>query len=124
MDTLGELDRLYDLAEIALVGKSWAGHHKGGGHNPLEPAAKGKPVLFGPLTHNYRWMTKALQEVGGGLMVPDQTALTAALEDLLDNPDKARDMGRRAADFVRLHQGGVRKTMDLLQPFLERARSR
>ena len=124
LDTLGELDRLYDLAEIALVGKSWAGHHKGGGHNPLEPAAKGKPVLFGPLTHNYRWMTKALQEAGGGLMVPDQAALTAALEDLLDNPDKARDMGRRAADFVRLHQGGVRKTMDLLQPFLERARSR
>jgi len=69
-------------------------------------------------------MTKALQEVGGGLMVPDQAALTAALEDLLDNPDKARDMGRRAADFVRLHQGGVRKTMDLLQPFLERARNR
>ncbi|MDR2935254.1 MAG: hypothetical protein LBV70_05180 [Candidatus Adiutrix sp.] len=122
LDTLGELDRLYDLAEIALVGKSWAGLHKGGGHNPLEPAAKGKPVLFGPLTHNYRWMTRALQEVGGGLMVPDQAALTAALEDLLDNPDKARDMGRRAADFVRIHQGGVRKTLDLLQPFLEKAR--
>jgi 3-deoxy-D-manno-octulosonic-acid transferase len=68
-------------------------------------------------------MTKALLEAGGGLMAPDQEALTAALEDLLDNPDKARNMGRRAADFVRAHQGGVKKTMDLLQPFLERARS-
>jgi 3-deoxy-D-manno-octulosonic-acid transferase len=124
LDTLGELDHFYDLAEIALVGKSWAGLHKGGGHNPLEPAAKGKPVIFGPLTHNYRWMTKALLETGGGLMAPNQEALTAAMEDLLDNPDKARDMGRRAADFVRSHQGGVRKTMDLLQPFLERARHR
>jgi 3-deoxy-D-manno-octulosonic-acid transferase len=123
LDTLGELDRFYDLAEIALVGKSWAGLHKGGGHNPLEPAAKGKPVIFGPLTHNYRWMTKALLDAGGGLMVPDQDALTTALEDLLDNPDNARDMGRRAANFVRVHQGGVRKTMDLLKPFLERARN-
>ncbi|MDR2724784.1 MAG: hypothetical protein LBC90_01695 [Candidatus Adiutrix sp.] len=124
LDTLGELDRFYDLAEIALVGKSWAGLHKGGGHNPLEPAAKGKPVIFGPLTHNYRWMTKALLEAGGAIMAPDREALTAALEDLLDNPDQARDMGRRAADFVRRHQGGVKKTMDLLRPFLERARSR
>ena len=124
LDTLGELDRFYDLAEIALVGKSWPGLHKGGGHNPLEPAAKGKPVIFGPLTHNYRWMTKALLETGGALMAPDQEALTAALEDLLDNPDQAREMGRRAARFVRTHQGGVRKTMDLLKPFLERARRR
>ena len=120
LDTLGELDRLYGLAEIALVGKSWVGG--GGGHNPLEPAAKGLPVLFGPLAHNYRWMTKVLLEAGGGLMVPDQGALLAALENLLDNPDQAREMGRRAANFVRTHQGGARKTMDLLQPFLERAR--
>jgi 3-deoxy-D-manno-octulosonic-acid transferase len=41
LDTLGELDSFYDLAEIALVCKSWAGRHKGGGHNPLEPASKG-----------------------------------------------------------------------------------
>jgi 3-deoxy-D-manno-octulosonic-acid transferase len=68
-------------------------------------------------------MTKALLEAGGGLMAPDQNALTAALEDLLDDPDKARDMGRRAVNFVRTHQGGVSKTMDLLKPFLERARS-
>ena len=93
LDTLGELERFYDLAEIALVGKSWAARHKGGGHNPLEPAAKGKPVLFGPLTHNYRWMTKALVNSGGGLMVPDQEALLAALTELLDNPDKRREMG-------------------------------
>jgi 3-deoxy-D-manno-octulosonic-acid transferase len=67
-------------------------------------------------------MTKALLEAGGGLMAPNREALTAILEDLLDNPEKARSMGRRAADFVRVHQGGVRKTMDLLRPFLERAR--
>lgn len=121
LDTLGELDRFYDLAEIALVGKSWAGQHKGGGHNPLEPASKGKPVLFGPMTHNYRWMTKALIAAGGGRMVPDQPALAAALEELLDDPEKAREMGRRAAEFVGIHQGGTERVMELLRPFIERA---
>ncbi|MDL2260069.1 hypothetical protein LJB99_04275 [Deltaproteobacteria bacterium OttesenSCG-928-K17] len=124
LDTLGELERFYELAEIALIGKSWAARHKGGGHNPLEPAAKGKPVLFGPLTHNYRWMTKALINAGGGLMVPDQEALTAALEDILDTPGKAAEMGLKAADFVRAHQGGVEKTLNLLLPFIEEAKKR
>ncbi|MDR1045689.1 MAG: hypothetical protein LBP33_11335 [Candidatus Adiutrix sp.] len=124
LDTLGELERFYDLADIALIGKSWAGQHKGGGHNPLEPAAKGKPVLFGPLTHNYRWMTKALAAAGAGLMAPDQAALESALEEHFNNPEKARDMGRRAADFVRAHQGGAERTMELLRPFIERARER
>ncbi|UQZ88545.1 hypothetical protein C4J81_04715 [Deltaproteobacteria bacterium Smac51] len=124
LDTLGELDAFYDIADIALVGKSWAGQHKGGGHNPLEPAAKGKPVLFGPLTHNYRWMTRALLAYGGGLMVADQPALLAALEDLLDNPEKAKEMGHKAAEFVRTHQGTTGKTMEHLMPFIERAKQR
>lgn len=124
LDTCGELDRFYDLAEIALVGKSWAGHHKGGGHNPLEPASRGKPVLFGPLTHNYRWMTRALIQAGAGRLVPNRADLSAALSELLDNPEEALDMGQRAIDFVRSHQGGTQKTMDLLKPFLETAKAR
>lgn len=122
LDTLGELERFYDLAEIALVGKSWAARHKGGGHNPLEPASKGKPVLFGPLTHNYRWMIKALVNAGGGLMTPDQESLTSAMGDLMDKPEKRVEMGAKAAAFVRIHQGGTQKTLELLKPFIERAK--
>lgn len=124
LDTCGELDRFYDLAEITLVGKSWAGQHHGGGHNPLEPAAKGKPVLFGPLTHNYRWMTRALIEAGGGRMVPNQAELFTTIEELLDHPEEARDMGQRAASFVQSHQGGTQKTMELILPLLEAAKAR
>ncbi len=124
LDTLGELERFYDLADIALVGKSWPGQHKGGGHNPLEPAAKGKPVIFGPLTHNYRWMSKALIASGGALMAPDQTALLAALEELLDNPAQAEAMGRKAAAFVREHQGSAERVMALLRPHIEQAKVR
>ncbi|MDR1922138.1 MAG: 3-deoxy-D-manno-octulosonic acid transferase [Candidatus Adiutrix sp.] len=124
LDTLGELDVFYKIAEIALVGKSWAAQHKGGGHNPLEPASKGKPVLFGPLTHNYRWMTKALLNAGGGLMVAGQAELAAALDDLLEHPEKARAMGQKAREFVRANQGATAHTLELLGPFLEKARQR
>lgn len=123
LDTLGELERFYDLAEVALVGKSWAGQHKGGGHNPLEPAAKGKPVLFGPMTHNYRWMTRALEGAGGGRMVPDKETLLTALEELLNDPDKIAEMGRKAAEFVSQHQGGTKRTLDLLLPLFEKDRA-
>ncbi|MDR0882431.1 MAG: hypothetical protein LBP55_07800 [Candidatus Adiutrix sp.] len=124
LDTLGELERFYDLAEIALVGKSWPGRHKGGGHNPLEPAARGKPVIFGPQMHNYRWMAQAIIKAGGALMTADQAALAAALHDLLSNSGKARSMGRAAADFVRAHQGVTARTMELLNPIIQGVRAR
>ena len=124
LDTHGELDHFYDLATIALVGKSWAGQHKGGGHNPLEPASKGKPVIFGPLAHNYRWMTRALLESGGGYMATNQMELLSTLEELLDSPEHAQNVGHKAAEFVRSHQGGTQKTMEMLQPFLEAAKAR
>jgi 3-deoxy-D-manno-octulosonic-acid transferase len=75
------------------------------------------------MTYNYRWMTKALVEAGGGRMAADQPALLAALEELLDNPEQAREMGRRGADFVRAHQGGAARTLELLKPLLARARA-
>ncbi|MGL4208473.1 MAG: 3-deoxy-D-manno-octulosonic acid transferase [Candidatus Adiutrix sp.] len=119
LDTLGELDYFYTLAEIALVGKSWAGFHKGGGHNPLEPASKGKPVLFGPLTHNYRWVTKALLQCGGGLMVSDKKQLVTTLDNLLSNPEKARLMGEKAREFVRANQGTTAKTLEIIRPLIK-----
>ncbi len=122
LDTLGELERFYDLADIALIGKTWAGQHKGGGHNPLEPASKGKPVLFGPQTHNYRWMTRALVAAGGALEVADGEALQSALASLLDNPAKIEAMGQSAINFVKEHQGGTARTIELLKPFLDQAR--
>ncbi len=118
LDTLGELERFYELGEIAMVGKSWPGHHQGGGHNPLEPALRRTPVIFGPLTHNFRWMTKALVECGGGLMVPDEDGLYNALNDLLQNPEKGQDMGHKAYDFVMSHQGSVAQTMEQIKPIL------
>jgi 3-deoxy-D-manno-octulosonic-acid transferase len=75
VDRIGLLRRLYALAEVAFVGGSLV---KAGGHNPLEPAAAGKPVLFGPHTDDFRWICQALEQAGGAIRVADGRQLAEA----------------------------------------------
>ena len=119
LDSFGELSRFYSLAEIALVGKSWEGRHRGGGHNILEPAAKGKPVLFGPLMHNYAWLAERFVRHGGGRLVPDKKALYETLDHLLTNPEEGRKMGKAAYGFVQANCGGTERTLEALRPIIE-----
>ncbi|MDR1082177.1 MAG: hypothetical protein LBQ79_14790 [Deltaproteobacteria bacterium] len=115
LDTLGELRRLYLLGEVALVGKSWPGRHEGGGHNPLEPALLGIPVVSGPRVSNFKWMYSALLAEGGAV-IADRKALPRLMGDLLDTPGRLREMGRRARDFVLSHRGAAERTLDFLGP--------
>ena len=115
LDTLGELERYYSLAEVALVGKSWPGAHEGGGHNPLEAAARGKPVLAGPKIGNFKWMYHALVDAGGGLLV-ERSELTQTLDELLSEPGKLAQMGSLGHDFVFSHRGAARDTLALIGP--------
>ena len=71
LDTLGELDRFYELADVVFVGKSLNPSGEGGGHNVLEPAARAKPVLFGPRMHNFPEAARLLIEGGGGRQAAD-----------------------------------------------------
>jgi 3-deoxy-D-manno-octulosonic-acid transferase len=104
LDTLGELGRAYGVGSVAFVGGSLV---PVGGHNLLEPARFGLPVLFGPHTHNFALMSEMLLEAGGGLRVGGEGALERAVDGLLADPGKARDMGRRALAFVRSNRGAL-----------------
>ncbi|MDR1035237.1 MAG: hypothetical protein LBT40_01280 [Deltaproteobacteria bacterium] len=115
LDTLGELRRFYLLGEVALVGKSWPGRHEGGGHNPLEPALLGIPVVSGPRVSNFKWMYSALLSEGGAV-IADRRSLPAVMKELLDTEGKLPEMGRRARDFVMSHRGAVERTLDFLNP--------
>jgi 3-deoxy-D-manno-octulosonic-acid transferase len=115
LDSLGELARYYELAEIALIGKSWPGAHEGGGHNPLEAAARGKGVISGPKFHNFRWMYQALSQAGGA-RIAEKQELAAVLSNLLSDPQAAAEMGRRGQEFLNSHRGSVRKTLDFVEP--------
>jgi 3-deoxy-D-manno-octulosonic-acid transferase len=118
LDTLGDLERFYCLAEVALIGKSWPGPHEGGGHNPLEAAARGKAVLSGPRVSNFKWMYKALAAAGAARII-DKSELTAVLDELLDTTGLAESMGRKGREFVESHRGAARETMKSLLPPLD-----
>jgi len=104
LDTIGELRRIYGLAEVSFVGGSLVPI---GGHNLLEPASFGQPVLFGPHTHNFELMAENLIECGGGKRVRDREGLVNTLEELLLDPALSRAFGLAARRFVDMNRGAL-----------------
>jgi 3-deoxy-D-manno-octulosonic-acid transferase len=104
VDRMGYLSRLYPLAELAVIGGSFVPQ---GGQNPIEPAACGKPVLFGPDMHDFPDVAAQLLEAGGAIQAANEQELFAACHELLSNPEEARSMGERARQVVREHQGAT-----------------
>ncbi len=111
-DVMGELQYLYGLAEVAFVGGSLS---EIGGHNPIEPAACGIPVLMGPRVFNFEDVVKAFREAGCLRIVADAGALTEALEDWLVNPEKRRALGARAREVVTANAGAEARLHGLLE---------
>ncbi|MFZ5587745.1 MAG: 3-deoxy-D-manno-octulosonic acid transferase [Thermodesulfobacteriota bacterium] len=108
LDVLGRLAAAYALATAAFVGGSLAAI---GGHNLLEPAAQGVPVLFGPHTHNFLEMARDLIATGGGERVADAAGLAAAWGRLLADPDRAAAMGAAGRGFVAAHRGALQRAL-------------
>jgi len=101
LDTVGELREAYSMATVVFVGGSLVSR---GGHNILEPAACGKPVLFGPHMENFRASSRVL--VGrGGIQVPDGDRLLRVMTDLLSRPDEMAKLGSMAREAVTSVQG-------------------
>ena len=111
VDTIGELARFYGLADFAFLGGSLVPL---GGHNPLEAAQRGLPVVFGPHMGNFREISKILRESGGGFEVNDETGLLERIEDWLENPVRCREQGERARAAFQLHQGAVARNMEVI----------
>jgi 3-deoxy-D-manno-octulosonic-acid transferase len=88
-DTTGELRKITQLADIVFVGKSLPPHSEG--QTPVEAAALGKPILFGPGMGNFRLLARDLLARGAAREVSDAAALAAAVQELM------RDAGRREA---------------------------
>lgn len=108
---MGELASVYAAGDCAFVGGSLVPL---GGHNPMEPAAHGVPVLFGPSVENAEQVADLLLTSGGGQMVENLEQLAQAMLDLLTNPDKRREMGQAALGVAREASGGMEKTMEFL----------
>jgi 3-deoxy-D-manno-octulosonic-acid transferase len=114
-DTLGELTMFYAAADVAFVGGSLV---PVGGHNALEPAAMGLPILTGPYTFNAEDIAEMLQEAGAAFQVADADGLCEQISALLSDPalrDRCGDAGRR---IVAENRGALARLLELLEPLL------
>lgn len=114
IDTLGMLKKLYALADVALVGGSLLQIRGIGGHNPLEPAAFAKPILFGPYMHNFGEIAAKLTGAGGAIQVTDANLLHVTVNDLLGDRDHAQRMGQNARRVFDANKGAVARTMAIV----------
>ena len=115
LDTVGELASVYGRAEAAFVGGSLVPI---GGHNVLEPAHAGRPVLYGPHTDNIGQPVEILEAAGGGFRVDDAPALGAALAALFADPEVARLRGEAGRRAVAEHRGSVERSLALIEAAL------
>ncbi len=115
-DSMGELVFWYALADMAFIGGSLVDV---GGHNPLEAAIWGVPVLTGPYTHNTRDIYPALIAVGGAIQVESASDLSHHLLDWLSNNEKRQAAGKAAQQFLMQHQGVVGRLMQTIRSIMD-----
>jgi 3-deoxy-D-manno-octulosonic-acid transferase len=115
LDSIGELPRAYKLATLVFVGGSFIPR---GGQNILEPAAQGKPVLFGPRMENFRDSVQVL--VGrGGIQVNDAEHLFRVMSDLLTRPESLAALGVLAKATVHQVKGASDRNVEIMSQMLE-----
>jgi 3-deoxy-D-manno-octulosonic-acid transferase len=115
VDSMGELQTYYAACDVAFVGGSLEAH---GGHNVLEAAALGRPVLVGPHTFNFEEITRQLVAQGGALRVNGSDDLHAELQKLFRDADLRDRMGQAGLQLVQSGQGAVDRTLALAAELL------
>ncbi|MCK4547932.1 MAG: tetraacyldisaccharide 4'-kinase [Candidatus Eisenbacteria sp.] len=111
LDTIGDLGRFYKLAAFSYVG---GGIAPLGGHNPLEPAALGVPVIFGKHMDNYRIQADRLVEAGGGVEVEVAQDIADVVDRWLKNPDDRKHAGDQALRVVAGFRGAARRAVQAM----------
>lgn len=118
LNTIGDLGRVYGLSKISFVGGSLAPF---GGHNLLEPASFGCPVVFGDHTHNFVLMSESLEAAGGGCRVHDGEELYEIVSKLLDDAEMHQRMGIQAKAFVENNKGALDRVVSHIGESMNRA---
>lgn len=114
-DTTGEMLALMNGADIVVMGKSFAGHDEG--HNLIEPALLGKPVVTGMVLRNFRYILSVMEEHHAVICCSD-SELRSTLENLVINPALQKEFGSRALEAISCHSGAVDRTIDALENLL------
>lgn len=111
VDSIGILRNLYQYATITYTG---GGFTKDGIHNVLEPAAFGVPVIWGPNDEKYREAI-GLRNAGGGIQIKDASSFKICIETLLSNETMLKEVGEKAAKYVKKNAGATNATLAIIQ---------
>ncbi len=112
VDVIGILKRLYAIADVAFVGGSLVDRS---GHNPLEPAAFSKPVIFGQYMSDFTHISQMLLDSGGAAQVKNTNSLYETIAGILSDSGKARNMGEKAFKVFNANKGAVEKTLKVIE---------
>lgn len=115
LDTIGELAQLYQVATAVFVGGSLV---DAGGHNILEPAVFGKPIVFGPHMENFAEIARTFIDNGAAIQVRSARELEMALLDLLGDPVRRASLGAAARALVEANRGARGKSLAVLAQLL------
>lgn len=115
LDTIGELASVFELADLVFMGGSLV---PTGGHNVLEPAYWGKPILFGPHMHNFRDIAQLLLERQAAVQVSDEAELSGAMLELLGDAGRRHELGAAAQRILEDHRGATARVLSVLEEWL------
>lgn len=115
-DTTGELARLLALGEIVFVGKTLPPHTEG--QTPVEAAARGKPVVFGPGTANFRLIARELVEAGAARRVENSKELSAAIRELAAAPEARAQAGAAGTRWHSSNRGAAQRSATIISEIL------
>ena len=113
LDTLGELPVFYAASDVSFVGGSLV---PAGGHNLLEPAALGVPVISGPHLYNFAGTADLLGDAGALYRVSTAAELASRVDCLLQDANLRHGMGEKGRQAVLANQGTLHRLLDTLQP--------
>jgi len=114
-DTMGEVVLFYAASDIAFVGGSLVPI---GGHNLLEPAALGMPILTGPYVFNAQDIADTLLKNSACRMVADTVELASTVDELLTNVGQARELGSNALKILNSNRGALKRLLEVIEPLI------
>ena len=116
LDTIGELAQLFQVATIVFVGGSLV---DAGGHNILEPAVFGKPIIFGPYMQNFAEIARAFLDNGAGIEVNTDRELETVLLELMGDPVRRASLGAAARALVEANRGARARSLEAIAQLLQ-----
>ena len=111
VDTMGELKMLYAASDVAFVGGSMVPR---GGHNILEAAAVGVPVMFGPYMHNFKEIAHGVLSQDAAIQCQNKAELVNAILALYEQPAYREALAVKAKAFVQQNQGAIARVCAML----------